>query len=115
MMDKSYNNWFAMSDKALVEQIGSYVKQNRLEQNKSQETLAQAAGMSRSTLSLLERGEAVTLTTLLQVLRVLGQLDIMDAFVVPKTISPLALAKMEQEKRQRARGKKKNESKKSDW
>ncbi|MBN2485736.1 MAG: helix-turn-helix transcriptional regulator [Bacteroidales bacterium] len=96
-----------MSDKALAEQIGAYVRHRRLEQNKSQETLAQAAGISRSTLSLLERGETVTLATLLQVMRVLDQLHIMDAFVVPKTISPLVLARMEQEKRQRASGKKK--------
>ena len=115
MTDNSYNNWVSMSDKALAEQIGSFVKHHRLEQNKTQETLAQAAGISRSTLSLLERGETVTLATLLQVLRVLDQLHIMDAFVVPKTISPLVLAKMEQEKRQRASGKKKDETKKSDW
>jgi hypothetical protein len=39
----------------------------------------------------------------------------MEAFVVPKTMSPLALAKLEQEKRQRASGKKKNETGKSNW
>ena len=105
MTDKSYNNWVSMSDKALAEQIGVYVKHHRLEQNRSQEILAQAAGISRSTLSLLERGETVTLATLIKVLRVLDHLHIMEAFVVSKTISPLALAKMEKEKRQRAGGK----------
>jgi transcriptional regulator with XRE-family HTH domain len=115
MTDNSYNNWVSMSDKVLTEHIGMYVKHHRLEQNKSQKTLAQAAGISRSTLSLLERGESVTLATLIQVLRVLDQLHIMEAFVVPKTISPLALAKMEQEKRQRASGKKKNETNNSNW
>jgi len=115
MTDKSYNSWVSMSDKVLAENIGTYIRHHRLEQNKSQETLAQAAGISRSTLSLLERGETVTLATLIQVLRVLDLLHIMEAFVVPKTISPLAMAKIEQEKRQRASGKKKDKMGKSNW
>jgi transcriptional regulator with XRE-family HTH domain len=106
MTDNSYNNWVSMSDKVIAANIGAFVKHHRLEQNKSQEALAQAAGISRSTLSLLERGETVTLATLIQVLRVLDQMHIMEAFVVPKTISPLALAKIEKDQRQRASGKK---------
>lgn len=115
MTDKSYTNWPSMSDDALAMHIGTFVKHHRLEQNKTQEVLANAAGISRSTLSLLERGETVTLATLIQVLRVLDQLNVMESFVIEKTVSPLALAKIEQDKRQRARGKKENDSGKSDW
>ena len=104
-----------MSDKALAELIGAFIKHHRLEQNKTQDALSTAAGISRSTLSLLERGESVTLATLIQVLRVLDQLQLMEAFVVQETISPLALAKIEQEKRKRASGKTLNDSEKSDW
>jgi len=104
-----------MSDKALAEHIGAFVKHHRLEQNKTQDVLAHAAGISRSTLSLLERGETVTLATLIQVLRVLDQLHVMEAFVVQKTVSPLALAKIEQGKRKRARGKKNKDTEKNDW
>ncbi len=115
MTDISYKNWLSMSDNALSQQIGAFIKHQRMEQNKTQDMVAEAAGISRSTLSLLERGETVTLSTLIQVLRVLDQLHIMDAFIVPKTISPLAMAKIEQEKRQRASGKKKTETDKIDW
>lgn len=115
MSDTSDKNWISMSDKALAEQIGAFVKNHRLEQNKTQDVLATAAGISRSTLSLLERGEAVTLATLIQVLRVLDQLHFMEGFVVKKNISPMALAKIEQEKRKRASGNKKNDNEKSDW
>ncbi len=94
-----------MSDKALVGQIGDFVKHHRMDQNKTQEVLANAAGISRSTLSLLEQGETVTVATLIQVLRVLDQLQVMDSFEVQETISPLALAKLEREKRKRASGK----------
>lgn len=115
MTDISYKNWLSMSDNALSEFIGAFVKHHRLEQNKTQDELANAAGLSRSTLSLLERGETVTVATLIQVLRVLDQLNVMETFVVQKTISPLALAKIEQDKRQRVRSKKKTDPEKSDW
>lgn len=103
MTDISYMNWVSMSDKALAEHIGAFINHHRLDQNKTQEVLASAAGISRSTLSLLERGETVTLTTLIQTLRALDQLNVLEVFTVKKTISPLALAKIEKEKRQRAR------------
>lgn len=104
-----------MSDQALVAHIGAFVKHHRLEQNKTQDTLSYEAGISRSTLSLLERGETVTLATLIQVLRVLDQLQVMDAFEVHQRISPLALAKAEQEKRKRARNTKTNNLEKPNW
>ena len=104
-----------MSDKALAGQIGTFVRHHRLEQNKTQDTLAHEAGISRSTLSLLERGKTVTLATLIQVLRVLDQLQVMDAFVVEERISPLMLAKIQNEKRQRARGKQGRDTTEPDW
>ena len=106
MTDLSYTNWDSMSDKALAEHIGAFISHHRLTQNKTQDILANAAGISRSTLSLLERGETVTLTTLIQTLRALDQLHVMEVFSVKQTVSPLALAKIEKEKRQRARGNK---------
>lgn len=102
MTDISYKNWTSMSDKALTEYIGAFIKYHRMEQNKTQDVLANAAGISRSTLSLLERGETVTVATLIQVLRVLDQLHILEIFAVQEVISPLVLAKMEKNKRKRA-------------
>lgn len=104
-----------MSDKALAGNIGNFVKHHRMEQNKTQENLATAAGISRSTLSLLERGKSVTVPTLIQVLRVLDQLQVMDAFHIEKQISPIMLAKIEQDKRQRAREKKQSDQPDNDW
>jgi transcriptional regulator with XRE-family HTH domain len=115
MTNESLTNWASMSDSALAGQIGTFVRHHRLEQNKTQDALAHAAGISRSTLSLLERGETVTLATLIQVLRVLDQLQVMAAFVVQQHISPLALAKMQKEKRQRARGKQESDTTEHEW
>lgn len=105
MNDKSFINWTSMSDQALTTYIGAFVKHHRMIQNKTQNELATEAGISRSTLSLLERGETVTLATLIQVLRVLDQLNVMNAFEVNETPSPLALAKLQKKKCQRARSK----------
>ena len=112
MNDKAFKEWYSMSDSALAAHIGGFVQHHRLEQNKTQDMLSREAGISRSTLSLLERGGTVTLATLIQVLRVLNQLQVMDAFEVHQRISPIALAKAEQEKRKRARNTKTQNSEK---
>jgi transcriptional regulator with XRE-family HTH domain len=114
MTDKSFTNWISMSDQALASHIGTFVKHHRLEQNKTQDSLAYEAGISRSTLSLLERGETVTLTTLIQVLRALNQLQVMEAFSVQNNISPLLLAKMERKVKNRARSSNKPQTTKND-
>jgi transcriptional regulator with XRE-family HTH domain len=115
MTDLSYIKMISMSDDALAQQVGSFIKHKRLEQNKTQDMVSSAAGISRSTLSLLERGEAVTLPTLIQVLRVLDQLHVLEVFEIKQSISPLAIAKAEKEKRKRARGKANQKEEKSDW
>lgn len=107
-----------MSDKALTEHIGAFVRHHRMAQNKTQGVLASEAAISRSTLSLLERGETVTIGTLIQVLRVLDQLQVLSAFEVRETVSPLALAKLQRKKRRRASGtsvRKNRINKKTDW
>ncbi|MFZ4102431.1 MAG: helix-turn-helix domain-containing protein [Sphingobacterium thalpophilum] len=104
-----------MSDNALSKQIGAFIKHQRMEQNKTQNIVAEAAGISRSTLSLLERGETVTLATLIQVLRVLDQLRVMEAFDVQQSISPMALAKAEKQKRKRARNTNTNNQEEANW
>ena len=115
MSEKSNKNWVSMSDQALAAHIGRFVKEKRIEQNKTQDALAHAAGISRSTLSLLERGDIVTLSTLLQVLRVLDQLQVLDVFTIQPLVSPMQLAKMELKKRRRVRGTGTTSSNQSDW
>ncbi len=102
MNDSSYNNWNSMNDDRIVHQIGEFIKRHRIEQNKSQAMLAKDAGISRSTLSLLERGGTTNIATLIQVLRVLDQLQVLNGIATSAPPSPLLLAKVEKKKRQRA-------------
>ncbi len=91
-----------MTDQAIAVALGKYIKHHRLQQNKTQTQIAKAAQISRSTLSLLERGQTVTLSTFIRVLRVLGQLHALQTFEVQQRPSPIALAKLERQQRQRA-------------
>lgn len=104
MNGKSYSKFALMSDQSLIKLIGNYIQHNRLNKNLSQDELSNAAGISRSTLSLLERGESVKLATLLQVLRVLDLLHIMEVFQVNEEISPLDYAKLKKKQKKRASG-----------
>ncbi len=115
MTDLPFKDLTSMSDQAIAEFIGAFVRHHRMEQNKTQTDLATAAGISRSTLSLLERGENVTLPTLIQVIRVLDQLPVLQGFAVQESISPLALAKLQKQKRQRARSKSNPTPPSTDW
>jgi transcriptional regulator with XRE-family HTH domain len=105
MIDLSYKKWNAMTDKTLMETIGSFVQHHRLHQNRSQSEVAEAAGISRSTLSLLERGEKIMLGSLIQILRVLDLLHIMEVFKTSQEISPIEYARLQKKKRKRARSK----------
>ncbi len=117
MMEKSIKYWHAMSDPAILELLGKYIQQTRLQQNKTQEQVATAAGLNRSTVVQIENGGGGTMISFVQILRALEQLQILENFEVKQQISPLQLAKLEQNKRQRASAKKVNQNKKtkSDW
>ena len=116
MTGKNNINWQSMSDRAIIESLGLYIKHHRLEQNRTQQELAVASGINRSTLNQVESGKAGSLLTLIQLLRALNQLAILDAFEIVTPISPLKLAKLEQKKRKRASGNKQsNNTPKSSW
>ena len=117
-MEKGINYWHAMSDPALLEMLGTFIRETRLQQNKTQQQVATAAGVNRSTVVQIENGGGGTLLSLVQILRGLGQLSLFQNFEVKQPqLSPPQLAKLEQNRRQRASRKKEDitENSKSDW
>jgi transcriptional regulator with XRE-family HTH domain len=92
----------ANSDKAILASMGGWIKETRLRQNKTQQELADAAGINRSTLIQMESGAGGGLLTFVQILRALDQLYIFKNFEITEQISPLLLAKMQRKKRKRA-------------
>ena len=98
-------NWVQMPDVAIVKQIGSYIRHIRLQQNKTQAQLAEMAGLNRWTISQIENGDSITLTSLIQILRALDSLYVLKAFEVTDEISPLEYAKLKKHKKERVRNK----------
>jgi transcriptional regulator with XRE-family HTH domain len=93
-----------LSDLAIIRMIGDFIKKKRMAINKTQDELATEAGISRSTLSLLERGEKVNLITLIQVLRILDELQLLEVFEAKRQISPIEYIKLQKKyERQRVR------------
>ena len=116
MMEKMNIANPANTDRSIIEQIGSFIRDTRLSQNKTQQDIATAAGINRTTMAQLEKGEPVNLLSLIQVLRSLKRLDVLALMESKTEISPLKLADMEQKQRQRASKKAEPTAlKKSDW
>lgn len=107
MNDLSYQVNY--SDAALLRKIGTFIKSRRISQNLTQDQLAEQAAMSRSTLSLAERGENITVFNLIKILRVLDALYVLEHFTAVPKISPIMLAQEAERERLRA-SKKKNQS-----
>lgn len=99
------SDWYSMSDPAIVKELCGILRQVRLQQNITQEQLAGKAGLSRSAISKMETGKsAVELLTVVQVLRALQQLHLLDHWKVSATLSPLLVAKLTAKGRLRASG-----------
>ncbi len=115
-MAKTHNNWIAMTDDAIVAELGNFIKKNRIAKNKTQAETATAAGINRWTISQIENGEAISLNSLIQILRALDILYVFNSFIFQEQISPLEAVKLKKKERKRVRSASKNNpTTKSDW
>ncbi len=87
----------------IIEELGSRLKQARLNKNVTQQFVADKVGVSRRTIIEAEKGN-VQLETFVAILQVLGVIDQLNLFLPEQSISPLELAKLKGKKRQRATG-----------
>lgn len=85
---------YALTDKTILSKIGESIRCRRLDKNISQKGLATAAGVSTSSVAAMERGESVSLKTLVPVLRALGSLHLLSGFLEEPKISPIAYARL---------------------
>ena len=95
-------DWYSMSESAILRELATFIKEKRLKKNYTQSELAEMAGVHRVTLSEFEQGLRGSLTTFIQLLRALNELEVLDVFNIPTIISPLQMAKLEAKKRIRA-------------
>lgn len=92
----------ATTDEVLRE-IGSRLRDYRLQQNRTIEELARDAGLGTMTVKRAEAGERPTLASVVRLLRALGRLEALDAFLPAPIVSPLQLSAAGGHERQRAR------------
>ena len=95
-----------MSDKTILQTIGSKIRTWRLSQNMSRARLALLSELSLSTVAGLESGKGISLSGLTKILRVLGKLDALIPFLEDEPISPIEYEKFIEGKKQRRRASK---------
>jgi transcriptional regulator with XRE-family HTH domain len=108
-MPQSNINWKAFSDAGVVERLGAELKRMRLERNLTQAEVAERAGLDRTTIVKLEAGRAATLLTVVQVLRAIGRLDLLNTFHEEPKLTPYMLVEQQEKylKNQRKRASRK--------
>ena len=94
---------YMMTDNAILEQVGRKLKEIRVGQNVTQQSLAKASGISAFSVSQMENGHNPTLLSIVMVLRALGRLDVLDVFFEEQPFSPIIYAEMMKKHRKRKR------------
>ncbi len=92
----------ALTDSAVLEELGARLNRQRIEAGLTQVALAEQAGISKRTLERIEAGHGAELVSLIRLLRVLGLADGLDLLVPESSPSPMALLKGRGKQRKRA-------------
>lgn len=99
----SYMDLYAQTNNAIIRQIGSKLKELRIERNMKQAELANASGVSVFTISSVENGNTTSLLTVVQLLRTLEHLDYLNSFFQEEVVSPIAYAKLMKNNKKKVR------------
>lgn len=91
------------SDDAIVAEMGRRVVVHRVARSLTQDELAGKAGIGRSTVQRIERGNSIQLTSLVKILRVFERLDGLDAVLPADLRSPIAEFQRERDRARRQR------------
>lgn len=94
---------YALSDLQIQQKIGEKLKATRLRQNITQDSLAESAAISRSSIQKTEAGEIGSFDTLLRILRTLSLLDELQHLCEEYQLSPNEYYEMIHSAKKRAR------------
>ena len=81
-------NIYMLTDAAIFGKIGDHLRQARLKQNITQQSLAEAAVVSLSSIKKIEKGVISSFDALVRVMRILGKLDVLQPLVDEEQMSP---------------------------
>jgi transcriptional regulator with XRE-family HTH domain len=82
-----------ISDDAVMEELGHRIAAARLERRMTQAQLAEAAGVSKSTVERLEDGASAQLTNVIRCLRALDRLEGLERLLPDTPTNPIELLK----------------------
>lgn len=87
-MLETINPVYSKTDGEILKEFGEILKQRRINDNLTQQELADAVGISVNHLSKIERTGKTTLTTLIAVSRQLRLLqELMDVYTLPENMN----------------------------
>ena len=82
------DNIYMLTDMSILVRIGENLKSARLKQNITQQSLAEAAVVSLSSIKKIEKGVISSFDALVRVMRILGKLDVLQPLVDEEQMSP---------------------------
>jgi len=98
-------DWNSLSNANVVIEIGKRLKNERINKRLTQKQLAGKAGVSLFTVAKIEKGNSVSVSMLVAVMRVLRLLDKLELLLPEQPISPLAVLKQTRKVTKRVRPK----------
>lgn len=92
-----------MNDEEILKQIGAKLKELRVERNMKQKELSERSGLSMFSISQIETGHNTSILSLVQILKALDRMDMLESFLKEKEVDPELLAKFIQSQQQPVR------------
>ena len=78
------------SDRVLMERIGQMIRKRRIGVQMTQKQLSEQASVAISSVASMEKGGNCSLLTIIQVLRTIRSLDLLEPFLREEELSPIA-------------------------
>ena len=87
----TYMDWLFLTDEAINAALRARCRRERLEQNMTQSTLAERAGLGINTIRRYESDHdySPSLDTFIRIIRVLGALEVLDQVLPERPLDPL--------------------------
>ena len=105
---------FYSSNDEVLSEIGKRIKSQRISMNMTQTEMAERTNLTQKTISNLENGKDVSFTTVIDVLRCLGQLQGLDMAIPEHIIRPSQIITREKP-RERASKSQTNRNENKNW
>lgn len=89
-----------MNDEEILKKIGAKLKELRVERNMKQKELSERSGLSMFSISQIETGHNTSVLSLVQILKALDRMDMLDAFLKEREVDPQLVAQFIQSQQQ---------------